>query len=247
MICSSPSSIRATCVLVLLLAITEEVRAARNHGSAWDISGSIAALTDYVDRGVSQSDGHGAVQADILWQHAKGAYVALWGSTVDFNDGRQATAEINYILGIKREIAAAQVDGSVAFIQYPGAASELDYDLIELSAQIEHPVGPIDLIGQAIYAPRNAGDSGKAVYVALTASKQLSQTLAVSAHVGRQWHELKWIAGPDRNDWGVALGWSRERLHLRFRADLKFSDADASRACADICDARVTAGVGVSF
>lgn len=232
----------ALLAFVTALAGGEEARAASSR-SQGNLSGSLGVVTDYVDRGLSQSDGHAAVQGEIVWQHSEGAYASLWASSVDFDDGDEAVAEINYILGLGREIGAAVVDASVAYIHYPGAADELQYDLVEFSASAERSAGPLDLAGHAIFTPENAGNAGQALYVAIEAGRQVIEEVSVAFHVGRQWIEREDIAGPDYNDWGLALEWAREH----FSVALRFSDTDAKDACADLCDARVAAGVAVAF
>lgn len=48
-------------------------------------TGSVAATTDYRFRGVTQSSNNPAIQGGFTFSHKSGAYVALWGSSVDFN------------------------------------------------------------------------------------------------------------------------------------------------------------------
>ena len=45
-----------------------------------DLGGSLALTTDYIYRGVSASDGHGAAQADLHLDDS-GTYIGLWGTT----------------------------------------------------------------------------------------------------------------------------------------------------------------------
>ncbi|MBW1999239.1 MAG: hypothetical protein JRJ29_14920, partial [Deltaproteobacteria bacterium] len=47
------------------------------------IHGSLAFTTDYVFRGVSQTDGDPAVQGSFEYSHPTGFYLGLWGSNVD--------------------------------------------------------------------------------------------------------------------------------------------------------------------
>ncbi|HFG6926351.1 TorF family putative porin [Acinetobacter baumannii] len=48
-------------------------------------TGSVAATTDYRFRGITQSSNNPAIQGGFTFSHKSGAYVALWGSSVDFN------------------------------------------------------------------------------------------------------------------------------------------------------------------
>jgi uncharacterized protein (TIGR02001 family) len=63
-----------------------------------ELSGYLVLTSDYVWRGVTQSDGDPAVQlgGDIAFN--SGIYAGLWGSTVDINNGgdRQRDTELTY-------------------------------------------------------------------------------------------------------------------------------------------------------
>src|SRR5262245_57859430 len=49
-------------------------------------SGQIAATSDYVFRGVSQTDGHPAVQGSLAYRTLSGFYIGAWASSLDKND-----------------------------------------------------------------------------------------------------------------------------------------------------------------
>ena len=52
--------------------------------------GHVAVTTDYVLRGVSQTRGAPALQADLHYTTANGWYAGAWASTVDLNPGAGA-------------------------------------------------------------------------------------------------------------------------------------------------------------
>ena len=51
--------------------------------AAAEFSGYLVATTDYVYRGATQSDGHGAVQAGLDVNFDAGWFLGAWASTVD--------------------------------------------------------------------------------------------------------------------------------------------------------------------
>lgn len=57
------------------------------------VSGSIGGVSNYVWRGVSQTDGSAAIQAS-LGAEAGGFYGSVWGSQVDFGDDTSAEVDI---------------------------------------------------------------------------------------------------------------------------------------------------------
>jgi uncharacterized protein (TIGR02001 family) len=238
-------SLRYTAVLLLpaaVLCASRTAHADEGASAGWEFDPSVAFVTDYVDRGVSQSDGHGAMQGELLWQHTGGTYASVWASTVDFDDGGEAKAEVDFMLGTERELGAALLGWSVTYIHYAGAASSLHYDLLELSGSADFDTGPVTFYTQAIFSPQNAEHSGQALYAMTGVSRELVAALSVAAFAGRQWIEREDIAGSDYNAWGVELAWESER----YSATLGFSDTDATD-CGDICAARVSAAFSLSL
>jgi uncharacterized protein (TIGR02001 family) len=103
-----------------------------------DWSGSVALLTDYAYRGVSQTLEEPAVQGELRWTHEVGFYVAAWASNVDFvhshlpDDG--ADIEIDWLAGISRPIGDNASWGvGLTYYTYPGTAAAIDYDFLELN------------------------------------------------------------------------------------------------------------------
>ena len=52
-----------------------------------DVSSNVSASSNYLFRGVTQTDGAAAVQGGLDYEHASGFYAGGWGSNVDFGDG----------------------------------------------------------------------------------------------------------------------------------------------------------------
>ena len=72
----------------LLLLAAPAIRA--EEAKSWipgSFTGNIAILSDYSDRGMSQTNQNLAVQGGIDWTHDNGAFVGLWASNVDYGDG----------------------------------------------------------------------------------------------------------------------------------------------------------------
>ncbi len=211
------------------------------------ISAEAAVVSDYVDRGISNSDNKPAVQAGATWTHGTGFYAGLWGSSVDFGDGDGATVELDYVLGYAGEAAGTGYDLAAAYVSYPGAPGSLDYDLWEFSAVLRRDLGPLVLGTEAIYTPQNAGKAGDALYLRGMAEVPLAEVLAgglaLAAHLGHQWTSEEAIAGPDYLDWGLGLVWARENVALGVR----YSDTDLGHACGRLCDGRVVVEASIAF
>ena len=104
-----------------------------------DVGGHIDATTDYVFRGLSQTRGGPALQADLHYQTSSGWFVGAWGSTVDLNRGPGATMEFNAYAGRAWPISGAwnaRVT-AVGYI-YPNDTAYLRYDYFELVGSLSY-------------------------------------------------------------------------------------------------------------
>jgi uncharacterized protein (TIGR02001 family) len=103
------------------------------------VTGSVAFLTEYVWRGVSQTLEEPALQGELRYTHAKsGFYIAGWGSNVDFVPSGgvddDADLEIDGLIGINRKIGEnASWGAGLTYYYYPGTAPGIDYDWLELN------------------------------------------------------------------------------------------------------------------
>lgn len=72
----------------------------------FDVSMNATLTTDYIYRGVSQTQGKGAIQGGLDVAHESGLYVGTWASNVDFADakGNDANVEFDYYVGFTNNI-----------------------------------------------------------------------------------------------------------------------------------------------
>lgn len=106
--------------------------AASFPSQAHELSGTVAATTDYVFRGISQTQGELAWQGSLRVDAAGGFYGSVWASRVDFASAPAARAEIDYVAGWRHALGDDWAgDINVTWFTYAGAR-ELDY--VELIA-----------------------------------------------------------------------------------------------------------------
>ena len=106
-----------------------------NVGST-EVSGYLTVTSDYVWRGVTQSDGDPAAQLGVDLNNGAGWYGGVWGAAVDINNGptRQRDVQVNYYAGYSAAVSVDwTVDAHVVVYTYPGADSDVDYDYNEYS------------------------------------------------------------------------------------------------------------------
>ena len=95
-----------------------------------DLSGYLAAATDYVWRGVTQSDSKPSAQLGLDINHDSGFYAGIWAATIDISNGptRQRDTQVNYYVGYSGSISRDwNLGGYVVAYRYPGADSDVDY------------------------------------------------------------------------------------------------------------------------
>ena len=92
------------------------------------VSANVSFASDYVWRGMTQSDGP-AIQGGFDFEAESGFYAGIWGSNVNFNDG--AGSELDYYAGFAGEAGALSYDIGYLAFTYPGEDS-LDFEEIYL-------------------------------------------------------------------------------------------------------------------
>lgn len=145
-------------------------------------SAQFALASDYVFRGVSQTMQGPAVQAEASLM-AGGLFVSVWGSNLDL--ASSASVEVDFTAGWEREFGGSlHFDFGVANILYVDQAS-LNY--LEIFAKAD-----LRRTSVALFAsPDYLGSGGVGVYLDITQSVPLPQSVDLVLHVGRNWFEAR--------------------------------------------------------
>lgn len=208
---------------------------------AQDWSAEAAIVTDYVDRGISNSGGKAALQAGLARQFSDGITLGGWGSTVGDGPGKN-WSEVDLYVARSWEIGDASAELAATWIAYPGAPSDCDANMWEFSAVLYQPVTDHGMVGLiAIATPDNSGHAGNALYLALETEWRLDDSFSLFGHVGRQWNQREDRAGPDYNEWAAGIVYSINTVSL----SLTFSDTPglAKADCPGPCGKRLVAGI----
>ncbi|HEX4389006.1 MAG TPA: TorF family putative porin [Steroidobacteraceae bacterium] len=104
------------------------------------VGGSVAATTDYIYQGLSQSDGHGAIQGDLHLANAGGTFLGAWASSRDSDLQPGAPAILQLYLGHRFESSGAwSTTLSARSYYYIDASSyEPSGDYFELAARVSY-------------------------------------------------------------------------------------------------------------
>jgi uncharacterized protein (TIGR02001 family) len=220
---------------------------AQEAASPVTITGSATLATDYVFRGFSQTDEKPAIQGSIGLNHDSGLALSVWGSNVDYNDGDEASSEIDVTGAYTLPVQDFNITLGGIYYAYPGADSDLDYDYVEGFASVARDFGAFGNYSlQGFYSPDFFAGSGEAVYALASATVPTPlEGLNAVGSVGHQWiDDNDQFGAPDYADWSLGLTYTFDKATFGVR----YHDTDVSEdRCSGLCDSRIVASVGVNF
>lgn len=149
-----------------------------------EISGNVALTTNYVFRGITQSDDGPAVQGGFDVS-AGGWYAGTWASSVDFGD--DTTMELDVYGGYGGAITEAlSYDVGVIYYAYPDSPELATgtQDFVELYGGLSYAFDAFEFGGSIAYSPDFYGETGDAFYYNVSASYPLTESLSVDASYG---------------------------------------------------------------
>ncbi|MGE4071748.1 MAG: TorF family putative porin [Lysobacterales bacterium] len=89
----------------LLAALSMPALAQDAEEESGPLAFNVGIVSDYVFRGVSQTNEGPAIQAGMDYTHDSGFHAGVWASTVDFVDGDGANAEFDFYVGWGTQIS----------------------------------------------------------------------------------------------------------------------------------------------
>lgn len=214
----------------LKLAICAATASLALGGTAYaqDVSFNVGVASDYVYRGVSQTDESPQLFAGV--DFGSGIfYAGAWASNVDFYDSTDA--EIDVYAGIKPTAGPVTFDLGAIYYGYLNEPSGADYAFWEFKAAASVPAGPATLGAAVFYSPEFFGGIGSAVYYEVNASVSPAEKWTIGGAVGTQTFDV----GAEYSTWNVGVGYA---FNDSLSADLRYHDNDLG--CGTICDSRVT-------
>lgn len=237
----------APAVCAGLVAGVLALPAAAEDEGIWWFGGSLAATSDYVYRGVSQTDEGPALQASLDFGHESGLYAGIWASNVDFDEPDGIDLELNFYVGWTWEFAdESELDLQLVRYQYPGAnpGYGINYnELILAYSFLDH------YTVTAAYANDWLNSDERALYYHLGAEIPLGVG-ELNLKLGAGFNDVSRLAGSDYWDFQVGINrdWGMFNVDLSYfntsGFDADVQDVLGPRAWAD---GRVVLTVGVEF
>lgn len=184
--------------------VTEDSSESDEESSA--LTGSLTLTTNYMNRGVSQSNNVPAVQGSLTYTFMPtGIYFNVWGSNVDqpAPDGSTGTLEIDTLAGISNDIGD-HFNYNLAFARYSyPKATQLNYN------EIIGNVGFYFLTAYAAYSANEFNVHKPGIYYNGGVRFELPEmngylaNMTLAATIGR--FDLPKEAGTSYNDYSVTL------------------------------------------
>ena len=222
------------CSLLLSSALTLAV----------EVSGNLTLASDYVYRGISQTDEEATIQGGFEVTGEQGIYAGVWASNVDFDGsieidlyvgyGGSFTEDVGYDLGLLR-------------YEYPddaqGDAPESSFNEVYASFYFKSLT-----LGLA-YSSDFFAESDAALYIGLDYELSLPNDMVMTLHYGKQSIDDNTQFGtPDYMDYAIGLSKSFEAIDLSLSwHDTDLSGEDCFGGPDDICVARVVFGLSKSL
>ena len=219
----------------------------------FDMALGVAGTTDYVSRGITQSDSEPAIQGYIEPSYGLGpvlgdAFVNIWSSNVDFGDDFRG-AEIDVAGGIKPKFLGSKWSPQIGYVHYFYAPEDVSPDYGEIYAKTDYTFGQDEkftLRGLVFFAPDFNQSGFTATWIAGGGRVKLWKNVGVYAGVGYQFFEdpnafeqLAWTVG-------ASYYWKSLTFDVRYwETNLRDDECVVRSGFADGCDARVVGTISL--
>jgi uncharacterized protein (TIGR02001 family) len=143
----------AAIVTAILFATPALAQDAEAPPPAFKASGSVALVSDYRFRGVSQSDKGFAIQGGLTGAHKSGVYAGFWASNLaGWGTFGGPNLELDLFGGYKLPVGDGTLDAGLTWYMYPGGASKTDF--AEPYIKLSGTAGPVSLLAGVAFAPK---------------------------------------------------------------------------------------------
>ena len=211
-------AIAVTSVLLAPVVSRAQSAAAAAPATPPPFTGNVTLASEYLYRGIAQTNGKPALQGGFDYAHPSGLYVGTWGSTIswlsDIGPGISAPLELDIYGGYKNSFAGDwSYDVGVLTYNYPGTypSGFVKPDTTEIYGQLgykwltaKYSYAVSDhIFGATTVANPVSGSTRGSGYFDLTATFDLGNGWGVSGHGGHQ--TIKGNGPASYTDWKVGV------------------------------------------
>jgi uncharacterized protein (TIGR02001 family) len=222
-----------------------------------NFSATTTIATDYVFRGISQTNEDPAIQGSLDYAHPLGFYLGVWGSNVDDSISK-GNIELDFYAGYGHELFKDfSFDLSVIYYVYPGSGSDPEANFVEGHVGLSYalsglPLTPTVGVGYN-YSPDFFGEDGDAHFVNGKLDLSLPYSFGLGGEIGYQWVEGDKLTGNGQGEGGNdgfdytywRVGLSKELLG--FALNLSYYNTNEEKFLGKIADERVVFSISRTF
>jgi len=222
---------------LLMGGLAATVLASASSAYAGDIEANVALATDYVFRGVSQTDEEPAISGGFDYSFDNGFYLGTWASNVDF--GGSESTEIDLYGGYAFDVSeGVNLDLGYIYYNYAGNTSALNYS--EFTATLG--LGNLSL--GLVYSPDYFGSNSDAVVLNGDYSFSLAENWGLDLHIGYTVTDEDGIATPEGDDYiDYSAAITTSGAGVDFALTFYGTDIDDL----DVADERLVFSIGKTF
>jgi uncharacterized protein (TIGR02001 family) len=186
-------------VLLALMPLAAQAQEEDSSGFNWNA----AATSEYMFRGISQTDDHPAIQAGAGYSFSNGLYVGGWVSNVDFGAADQDTdAEIDTFIGWNGDLGPTNLDVQLVRYNYVGEPDGVDYAYNELIGKLTFAENYTATLG---YTNDYLNTSTDSIYAAVGGSWEVGAGVNLTAGLG-----YTTVQGPEDGYLDYSVGANRD-------------------------------------
>jgi len=213
---------------------------------SYELTATATLASDYMFRGVTQTQDDPAVHAAFDFTHSSGFFAGVWGSNVDFQDGGpsddEADLEVDVYVGYGTDFSE-DWSGDATIIRYilPGTSNDSDLDWNELLVGLHYKEYVSFLVG---YSDEVFNIDDRGIYYSVSGNWPVAENMRLTASVG--YYDLDDALNDSYTDWSLGSELDIGMFTLRL-AYVDTNSAANDLFGADQVDGRLVASITASF
>jgi len=209
-------------IILLLNLISSTVSASEESDNSLPVSFTIGLFSDYMFRGITQTDDSVAIQGSIDYAHDSGFYAGVWASNVEFQGDKDTSYEVDAYIGYGMEAMGIGWDFAALRYMYPDTKVFEDFNEYKVAASIS------DFTLSLYYSNDMYGSSEDAWYVNGAYSFALPMEISLNIALGYSDYDeaiLNNGSSPDDYlDWNIGISKSIKGFDL----NLQYVDSNSN-------------------
>lgn len=155
------------------------------------VTGNLSLFSQYIYRGISQTDKKPALQGGVDYSHSSGFYAGVWGSNIswisDATPPASSSLELDFYGGFKKSMGDFSYDIGFLHYQYPGhyPTGFLKPNTNELYGQVGWKWVSLKY-SHSLTNTFGVANSKNTYYLDLSVAIPVTDQLTLTAHIGRQ-------------------------------------------------------------